>query len=383
MRFKLFIVSIGVASLAATSAWGNPTIHGHSISSDGSVTIRGEGFGSGPNVVLFDDMSNAEVSPTKLELAPKKGEWFNVKGDASEIVEGPFDENSRAIIVAESGSVNGAKLTFGEADAAGVHGLKHFQEIYFSFALRDLGAFPYGTEEEFAEISAAKDSWMMFGPRGDNTSYSIDKLGEPSGHDLVVPSWIGGVFDISGNNTRMDPLFRQRSLRDNWVFGGWVTYMFHAKLNPDDPYGNAEGFFAFLNEQAYDKNTRSGNFMNDQTEEGVPYPYWDRVTFNAWMRSGAESPIKRAMSNFYVAIGDNANARIFLTDGKTLANSTRIQHLLPERWLDDRIEASLPKAWNSGSVYLHVADSNNNYSQGHRLECNECTPPDSVELIVR
>ncbi|TSJ70298.1 hypothetical protein [Marinobacter vulgaris] len=377
------ILSFGLTYLVATSAWANPAIHTHSISNDGKITLFGMGFGAGPDVVLYDDMRNANVSSSSVELSPLKGNWFEVKkAKASEIVEGPFGPDSQAIIVAETGSANGARPIFGEPDPTGIHGLKHFQEIYYSFALQDLGSFPHGTEDEFATISASKDSWLMFGDRGDSTRYSVEKLGEPSGHDLAVPTWIGGVFSIGGNNTRMNPLYRQQSLRDNWVFGGWVTYMFHAKLNPDDPYGNAEGFFAYLNEKAYDKNTRTGNFMTDQTEEGVPYPYWDRVRFNAWVRHSSETQIRRAMSNFYVAIGDNANARVLLTNGETLGTSTRVQHLLPETWSDDQIRATLPKDWASDNLFVHIADSDNNYSQGYRIECGECTPPDTIKLNI-
>ena len=217
----------------------------------------------------------------------------------------------------------------------------------------------------------------MLGSRGDKTAYSVE-IGEPGGHDLYIPAWTGGGFNINGNNTKMRPVWWPPELGQNWDFGGWHTKMFHAELNPSDPYGKAEGFFSFLNKNAYHVNFRDGNFMHDQSSEGVPYPFWDRIKFFAWMNAG-DADVNRVVDEIYVAIGENANARVLLTDGESLESSTRVFHLSPESWTDSEIVARFPDYLpDSNTYYLHVLDSDNAVSGGYNL-CQLC--PDAPQVF--
>lgn len=115
--------------------------------------------------------------------------------------------------------------------------------------------------------------------------------------------------------------------------------------------------------------------MEDQTEEGVSYPYWDRIKFNAWTRSG-DNPVKRLYDNIYVAVGDNANARVVIADAEDLNNATRLVHLLPITWEDDRILAEIPELDGSREQFVHVITAGNEFSAGIPL-CVTCPNPPS------
>jgi|TARA_B100001057_G_C22850343_1_gene950719 hypothetical protein len=367
----LFSTILGAMPSGLTAA---PKISDAYLDDSGDVIITGSKFGNGPTVAIHDDFSNAEVGDDTVSLSPKVGKWLISNSNSNQIV---IDEKhgSKSLFVRGNGS---SRFVFGIPDESGPQGLRTFQEVYLSYTIKDLGEFPgaNGTSSDFSNQSATKDAWMMLGDRGDNTEYAVSK-GDASGHDLYIPGWTGGGFNIAGNNTRMNPSFWQGGLTENWVFGGWHTKMFHAELDPADPYGAAQGFFAFLNRDAYQVNVRNGNFMEDQRSEGVPYPFWDRIKFFAWMNTG-DADVKRVVDEIYVAIGDNANARVLVTDNQSLNRSTRVFHLSPQSWTDSEIVARFPDYLpDSNSYFLHVIDASNDNSASFGL-CQSCPNPPQV-----
>lgn len=346
-----------------------PNVVSVDISDSERWVVEGQSFGSGPVVKLYDDFSKLTGDEANLAAEPLIGEWYFFRtrhGGGEHLIEGDGLASGRSIAVRDSlegGSVN---LFFGVEDQNGVHGLEHFQEVYFSYSIRDAEEFPgpNGGLENFSDVSSTKDAWMMFGDRGDNTVYSVESLNEPAGHDLYIPGWTGSGFVIAGNQTSMSPSFGQSALRNNWVFGEWNTKMFYGRLDPDDPYGDANGYFDFINKNGYFQNDRNGNLMTDQAEEGVPYPYWDRIKFFAWLRTG-DAEVRRLLDMVYVATGDNANARVIVTDSDSLHTSTMMVHLGPVDWQDDRIEI-VPISFggaSSGARYLYVIDTNEQVSE--------------------
>lgn len=354
--------------LGVSNAVARPSVAGIDLSSDDVWVISGQSFGPGPTVKLYDDFSGLSYSSGEMTAEPLIGEWFffRMRDGGEHLIQSDSLVTGQSVIVRDSIEGGSVSLTFGIEDNSGVHGLEHFQEVYFSYSIRDAGEFPgpNGGLENFSDVSATKDAWMMFGRRGDNTSYSVESLGEPSGHDLYIPAWTGSSFNLAGNNSTLRPRYPQTALRDNWDFGGWHTKNFYAKLNPEDPYGDAEGYFDFVNANGYFQNDRQGNFMSDQTDEGVPYPYWDRVHFFSWLRRG-DAEVRRMLDMVYVATGENANARIIVTDSDSLHTSTMMVHLGPVDWQDDRIEI-VPVSFggaSSGARYLYVIDTNERVSE--------------------
>lgn len=376
---KSWGLALGWMTSLVTSNVANsqPFIEQLGIDTAGKIQIKGSGFGEGPQIALYDNFDKASVINGQLVLEPQIGSWLQTSSLNPELYR--ESEHDLSLIVRGSSDAN---LTFGIPDSSGVHGLMPFQEIYFSYAVRDLGAFPGqgGTKTSFSDVSSTKDAWMMFGGRGDNTTYAVSQ-GSPAGHDLYIPAWTGSGFNIAGNNTLMTPSFWQPELGDKWSFGNWNFNMFHASLNPNDPYGMAEGFFSFINDNSYHRNTRSGNFMHDQSEDGVPYPYWDRIKFFAWMRESHDD-VQRIFDEVYIAIGPNANARALVTDAPTLEESSVAYHLPIESWGPNAIVAPIPdhiRAELESAYYLIVLDSDNASSKGFKL-CQRCPEPPQVQL---
>ena len=364
--------------LASGTAIAQPFVASSGLTQEGKLVLSGQSFGSGPNIVLYDNFNDARIIDGELRLAPQVGKWHELSASSPALHE---DQRRDSSLVVRGPSY--AKLTFGVDDSEGFHGLKYFQEVFFSYSVRDVGEFPGDNSSlnSFSNISSTKDAWMMFGGRGDNTEYAVSQ-GLPAGNDLYIPAWTGGGFNIAGNNTGMNPSFWQGELTKNWDFGGWNINMFHAELNPEDPYGRAEGFFSFINENQYVVNIRNGNFMEDLRSERMPYPFWDRIKFFAWLRTG-DAEVHRLLDDVYVAIGPNANARLVITDGRTLEKSTMIYHLFIDQWSNDKITASIPEHIledSNNNYFVTVINSNNERSTSFPL-CLDCPSAPSLEIV--
>jgi hypothetical protein len=377
IKFVRISLSSAIMLSLASAVTAEPQIEQAYLNADSDMVIEGSGFGGGPTVALHDDFSNAELSGGEVVFHPQVGEWYEAKS-YSESFYLDTKNNGKSLYARGDGY---SKLTFGVPDSSGPLGLKTFQEVYFSYTIKDLGEFPGsgGGLEQFSSASSTKDAWMMLGDRGDNTAYSVSR-GKPAGNDLYIPGWTGGGFNLAGNNSKLHPSFWQGELTRNWDFGGWNTKMFHAELDPKDPYGPAEGFFSFLNENAYHVNTRDGNFMEDLRSEGVPYASWDRIKFFAWLNAD-DAEVNRVLDEVYVAIGPNANARLLLSDGASLEKSSQVFHLSPKQWTDSEIVANFPDYLPDGNAYfLHVVDSENSFSEGFTL-CQSCPKAPSVYRV--
>ncbi|TVP57172.1 MAG: hypothetical protein EA349_06995 [Halomonadaceae bacterium] len=378
--FSLSLVIATPMALALSSiSIAAPQVDSLRINDSGLVQISGSGFGQGPNVVLYESFKNTQVGDdNRLNLSPDIGQWVNSGGSGS-LSSGADGGEDVGLVVFDTEADTRTNLVFGVQDDSGMHGLKQFQEVFFSFDIKDEGAYPGAVSgNELSPNSSSKDAWMMFGQRGDNTQYSLDSRGEAAGHDMYIPGWTGGDFIIAGNETAMRPGFSQKELRDNWAYNDWVTMMFHGKLNPEDPYGDADGFFAFVNKNAAITNHREGGLMSDQSSDGVP-PYWDRIKFNGWLRQG-EAAIKRVYDNIYVAVGDNANARVVVTDSVDLTKATRITHLVPTEWEDGSITLQLPESAEGQDQYLHVIDAANEVSRPQHFCLNCPIAPRAFEV---
>ena len=333
-----------------------------SLSDGQTLTITTDGtynFGAGPTIALFEDFSASTSGQVIATSSPVVGDWYSVSGTKCTDVDSHIPGGKSAYI-ANTDTGTTYPMVFGVADVGGEHGLLMFQEVYAAFSIKDLGNFPgtNGTTTAFSTVSSTKDLWMMLGNRGDNTSYSVGTLNERSGHDLYLPGWSGSSFVIAGNETQMSPSWSATIAKNGWNFGGWNTLMFHGKLNASDPYGSAEGFFSFLGVNGLETITRSGNLMVDQTSEGVPLPYWDRLKFGSYILTG-NAPVKRLYSDFYVAIGSSANARVIATNTSDLTSATVVHHLRPTGWTSNSVNVVVPSWMGSGTWYLRLIKADN------------------------
>lgn len=296
----------------------------------GKLEILGEKFGSGPSVRLFDTFTNDGEGSTPLEIAAPR--WFD-RGDMRINKEHAHSGSGSAVVADTEGNYRN-RLKYKESGSDTPHGTSAFQEIYFSYAIKDLAAFPGpgGTATSFANRSTTKDAWLMLGAQGH--AGGGHRADDPwTGNDFVIPSYGGGGFLIHSNSNNIANWRWQGDLRDNWEFGDWNQIFFHAKVESAAPRSSKGGFFGFANDNALSFSRNLGPFMTNTTKE----PYWDRIKFGPWYRLTGDNPTHRVLDSIYIATGPNAKARVMIGDRQRLSMVTRLHHGLPVSWQNDRI----------------------------------------------
>jgi hypothetical protein len=326
----------------------------------GTITITADAeteFGPGPeNVVLFDSFEDHAGSVSKS--GPLVGQWWKIE-DAAIHEEHAFSGSKSALLIDTSdGNQKSLRFAIPDNGATKANGMRLFQEIYFSYAIKDLANFPGkgGTENSFADASSAKDAWLMLGARGDAGWKEV--YGQWTGNDLYIPGYNSGGFLVHGNSTNLREW--QGTFTKDWAFGDWNQIFFHGEIDDQSPYSSGTGFFGFANKHFMDFN----HFSKALVTRSDKKPFWDRLKFAPWyqLRNGN---VRRLFDEIYVAIGDHANARVLIGDAEYLANVSRLHHALPRAWDTSQISANVDHLGLAEDqdwyIYVYTAEGVRNY----------------------
>jgi len=317
------------------------------VSDGASITISGNSFGSGPNLVLFDDFeSGTPGSNIKTGNGSAAfGKWSGLG------VTPPTYSNLN--------KVSGSKAM--RTDLA-THWLS-YAEVLLP---------PQATEVFY--------SWWMMIPAGDNFPGQTDPdcinwktvwlQGEGSVDDDLYPGMLGpgtsgscpaeltfGMFCNGCPYTRYFDGF-------NIVKGQWTRVSIHVKGSSTNT-GKVQiweldknlGVLERLNDIGV-KNLNSGGI-------------YERIDFNGYGRTTANS--HPTFDDIYVAEGASAMARIEIGNKSTYASSTKLALATPTTWSAAQISATIRQGvFQSGeSAFLFVIDANGAASAGHPLTISQ------------
>lgn len=304
----------------------NPSGVTGNVSDGSNIVISGSGFGSGPNVLIFDDFESGTVGQDINTGAgsAKYGQW----------------------------ALHGASCYYGSW--AAVSGSKSFETDYSVSSFNHLQvSVPAGSQDELFI------SWWLYIPAG----YPVPGEGLAVGRnwkqmwvqgsgtaddDIVVPTFHSS-WQINGN----DGVYGKYINNINFQRGKWKrlwTYMVTST----------------------DKNTNDGTLQLWELEDsgvdvlandvGVPTVRaggkWERVRFNGW---GRETPNTYSMfDDTYVAAGPNARARVEVGNASTYNASTKLTIFTPISWSASSITAQVNLGnFSAGqTAYLYVFDGN-------------------------
>ena len=331
------------------------------IEEGAEIVVCGDEFGDqGPETVFFDDFEDGEPGESLDEEGPVVGEWYTPGGP---VVDDESRSGSNSLLLLDHEESTQTSV-FAIPDEEGRFGLRHFDEFFMHWSLKDLGDFPGNDSSptDFSSDSSVKDIWVMFGDRGDNYDYSCSQ-GECNGNDIVLASHTGGGgFKHDGNNTRSDWW-----ISDFWQFEAWNRMSFHLRLDDDDPYGDATGDFEHFSEEGgYFQDDYEGPMMREELDE-IP-PVWDRIKVGAWYRGAGET--RRIADDIYIAIGDGAAARVEVADAETIEEATNIAVATVDDWSKERLEATLRLGDldpGDDDLHLFVVDADNRRTPGFAL----------------
>lgn len=336
---RIFAAAVVFASLfsLAENSLAAPAISGVSgtVSNGNTVTISGSGFGTGPNIVLFDDFE-------------KGTNGSNIKTGAGSAQVGKWDfiEGTRVPKYSNANKVSGT-LAF-RADMS-----SYWRELVTTHL-------PSSTKKIFM-------SWWTLIPSGT----VLPGTGDPAGinwkniwlqgegttdDDLVIPGFLGAdSFLVTSNSL---PYTRWFSLDFN--IGQWKRISYYVNGGS----GSNSGSFKFWELTSSGISQRINDNNVTILESGGVF---EQICLNGYGR--VTSNCYPTFDDVYIATGDNALARIEIGNNATYVNCTKLAVVTPDSWSTNSISA---KVWQGNFVaseqaYLFIIDSTGTPSPGYPI----------------
>lgn len=326
-----------------------------------TITIQGAGFGNGPNIALFDDFNNqTSGAPIVLNKSALIGKWINSTSYSA--VPNIVDYGKgKAFQVYGGASPNGASI----AQIETVFNPK-VSNIFVSYSVVvPEGKFFAGSsvDYEFPTVSSWKFTWIADSPKA---------ISSQTLHNVCTPTHGGnGSFLLAGNSVNYGWL----SIANSW---SWHTknYISYGTLpSTSSPQQEPGKIFFQLTGKAnapliYEKNDAPIFPASNTTS-------FDRIKFPGWFGNGDTSNFDAYYDDIYVATGENAFARVELSNAATVTKSTINLTMPITSWSDTTIEAKMHKEHlsnNSLKLFVRVHDKSD-ATASSVLICDKCPKP--------
>jgi hypothetical protein len=343
--FVLLIFLIGTPLLAAPAISG---VNG-TVSNGQSITISGSGFGSGPNVVVFDDF---EKGTNGSNIMTGSGSAAVGKWDALVGTKVPKYSNTNKV----SGN-----LSF-KADMSG---------DWLEYVLVNL---PASTTKVFVSYWTLIPSGTA-APGDGNSAGTNWKLAWLQGnsstdHDWVAFNYLGSLGSALDSNDQNAKGGYGPWISPSFSKGTW--YRFWSYID-----GTSSGSVA-----AWDLNSSGVKTLVNQSHSFTwSSAYFQNCRINGYGRQ--TSNCYPTFDDVYVATGDNALARIEIGNSSTYTSCTKLTICTPSSWTSSSISTKVWKGQfgSSDSAYLFVIDSSGNASSGYPIKFSgststtDTTPP--------
>lgn len=324
-----------------------PVVNGitGNITNGSTINISGTSFGSGPNVVIFDDFEKGANNATIAtgSSSAQIGGWSLVEGS-------PKYSNSAKV----SGSMAfRADMSLGWIQrvtaSLPTNTTKYFYSYWVYMPATD--AWPgagnsAGINWKFiwfvmnTDLQGGFDHPVMLGQAGDTNFSGFNCSGNPP---TAVSAWLDGFNMTKGSWKRV------------W---GYTHIATNGKMQIWDLTSN--GVHTALNQG-----------MNTSSATNVNY-----VKLNAYGRT--TSNCHPMFDDVYIATGENALARIEIGNNSIYNSCTKLTILTPTAWSSTSISA---KVWqgafsSSDQAYLFVVDSSGSVSAGYPIKFGASTSSD-------
>ncbi len=311
--------------------------------------INGSGFGVGPNIVMYDDLDNQTAGlPINLDKA-LIGKWSR----SSSYTEIPIivnHEDGKAMAVR-------SPLKSGISSIAQIEAVFPAEKkgIFISYSVTvPEGKFFSGASEDnkFPDVSSWKFTWITDTPMGITSTTQFN---------ICTPTHAGkGTFYLAGNSVNHGYV---------GVAGAWSWHTKNYMGFGLQAYDSANGkiYFQLSGKKdhalVFEKNTRV--FPESNTTS------FDTVKFPGWFGNGDQTNFNAYYDDLYVATGENAFARIEVSNGPSLQDSTMNLTLPVFLWTDEKIVAKISKKLlKNDLLYFRVYDKNNRF--GTIKVCPRC-----------
>jgi len=345
----IFLSATSVASVATAT----PSVSAVSKASN-SLSITGASFGTGPNVIIFDQFNEGNAGSAIPTTSPTVGsDWTSY---ASQPVYSAVAHSGKTSMLTQN---NGSTLQFTKTFTPAT-------EAFVSFWVR----IPQGTNfpntssaQSFSSGGHWKMMWLMDGATG----YNKD-------NNMILGNFIGGnnwtlFTNNDGFNMYQEPF--KSGANNWWTWTGWMRHSYWVKggANPTSDPGSVltEVITEGVRKAVYSGNLTSQRSVSPYDQVPSPMfaagignniPQWDRINVPGFI-AGSDTNVHPVYDDVYISTGANAQARVEMCNSPTWADRTHCEIQPATAWTKGQITAN----YNSGSftngqtAYVYVVDS--------------------------
>ena len=353
MQLKRLLIVLAICVLMAAPVWAAPSVSGvtGTVTDGQAITITGSSFGTGPNIVFFDDFEGGTNGATLSTGAgsAKVGTWNRI--DIPNVAYSNSAHVSGSLALMSSPNTG---------DGMGGRGVVTFTSA----------------QKLFVSYWARTDAWPNNGS-GTNWKLVWPMNSCCSDHDISLPTilWTSTVSSITAGNS----------------INGYVDYINEALVG---------GLNTWFRVWSYvDSNSPGTVFLwhlnaSTPVTQGINHTGITAANSGNWFSGGGFSMmnvpgnVEIATSphplydDVYIATGDNAMARVEIGNASTYAACTNLAIITPTSWSASSIAATVRSGSfaANASAYLYVIDSSNTISSGYPITFGaggggDTTPP--------
>ena len=331
----------------------------------GSVlTITGSGFGSGPNVVLFDRFMGAHLDTVPLTGA-EIGAWdhyANTPGGVARFAEyaGRSWFSSRdAARISESGNFRASMVWLASAP---------FTEFRISHRLRIPAGFNLPTAVAPNSLgnglSGWKPNWM-----GNNVN-GVFEQGQGKA-DICLPTHIGSGSFLVGGNTNGPRIYTSSiGTTGSLAFGPWSFtsdnfFSYYQGNETVSGAGDAPMELISVSDNGCKLMQGEGDPYRSTGSHSVDLKSYSAFKVSAYYGNQPNSDWTNVWplhADIHLAIGANARARVLLGNAPSLTDCTQIYDIPPDSWTDTEIKVTV-REWEKYPHY-HVIKADGSVVSG-------------------
>jgi hypothetical protein len=331
-----------------------PQLTSLTLSSPTDVVLNGTGFGAGPNVIFFDNFEKQQKfiqTFTSNTLTWNNGE-ITLKESSGNTALRARDPKTPA----------GAK---GEQELE-INFNKNYTEAFIFYSVKippNTNFSGASTPKTFPPVSSWKFIWLYLGVSG---------FENPNDFDICMPTHVGnGSFLMGGNDGNL-----------GWIEDGvnwweWDQYNHmsnYIRFDPTSPLSNpVQYFWSVTNNRVNTPLTIKNQLPSQFTDTAFAF---DRIHIPGWIGNGNFDNFDGLYDNIYLALGNNALARVMISDSADYTKSHYVVAVPSKSWSDTQIVLDADVLPIFGKLFVHVFDKSGNIStSGIPLICLRCPKP--------
>ena len=330
------------------------------LSDSGEIRVSGDGFGRGPEVVIFDNFESGRDGEPVVYEAATVGQWggtgwFN--GVAKYVDEG----NGNLAMTARDRSQSLSSMNrIAQLEAR----FEDSEKVFIAFSVKVPSGSTFAgasSAQSFPSVSSWKFTWALA---------ADGAYGDPSDLDLTLPTHVGGGnFILGGNDGNI-----------TWLDGGsgWGSWngFNNLSIGIDLSMSNEVGYYW---RSVSDRKFHWEESSSDRNDLSADKLLLNRVNFPGWWGNGDNSDFNGLYDNTYVAIGDNYLARVEIRNGKDEADTSKLIVVPAKSWSSSEIVLDSNIVEDLDDAYISIVDASGSTSETFPISCTKC--PSKVQSL--